>query len=73
MPRASDLTSAVVRAVAEHEEVPPSDLPSLEEYVDSETFQQLTDRGSPPTDGFEFSYLWYQIEVEAGRIVAVDP
>lgn len=73
MSPASDLTGAVVRAVAEHEEVPPSELPSLEDDVDAETFEQLTNAGARSTNGLEFSYLWYQIEVKAGRIVAIDP
>lgn len=73
MSQSSDLTSAVVQAVAEHEEIPPADLPPLEEFLDPETFHQLTKLGSRPTDELEFSYLWYRIKVEAGSIVAVDP
>lgn len=73
MSQSSDLPRTIVRAVAELEEVPPWDLPPLEENVEPEIVHQLTDVQSRLPDELEFSYLWYQINVEAGEIVSIDP
>lgn len=73
MPQSTELTTAIVQTVAELEEVQPWDLPPLEENVDPEVVHQLTNARSQFPDKLEFSYLWYQIKVEAGEIVAISP
>lgn len=73
MSHSSDLVRTVVKAIAEHEEVPPADLPPLEGSIDSENFKRLTETEVQLTEKLEFSYIWYRITIEADSVVAIDP
>lgn len=63
----------IVDSVAESEQAPPEVLPSLEDWLDPETFTDLTSTGSGRTDPLEFTYLWYQITVDPTEEVTVHP
>lgn len=63
----------IVERVADYEDTIPDQLPSLEDDLASEIFQQLPDAESQLTEPLDFEYLWYDVTVLPDREVIVTP
>ena len=68
-----DVARSIVETVADYENTVPDRLPSLEDKVAAETFQQLPDAESQLTEPLNFEYLWYEVTVLPDSGVVVTP
>lgn len=68
-----DVAKSIVETVATYENTVPDQLPSLEDKLATETFQQLPDAESQLTEPLNFQYLWYEVTVLPDREVVVTP
>lgn len=58
-----DPVAATREAVADQEGIHSDDLPSLDEWVGSETLQKLQTDWSAQTNPVTFTYVWYSVTV----------
>lgn len=68
------VSTAVVRAVANVEDVPPSEIPPLYDHVDPDALDALVDRSGEFTGGvvrITFTYLDYRLTVTQHGTVVV--
>jgi hypothetical protein len=61
--RMSEVIAAVEEAVAEAESAAPAELPSLREWVATETVRTLEGGLDPGSGPVTFEYLWYRVTV----------
>ena len=71
MAQSTDVPNEIVTTVADYENVSPTDLPPLEDTLDSETYQQLDSVESELTEPLTFEYIFYDITVlPDGEVIA---
>ena len=73
MAPSTDVTNEIVTTVANYENASPTDLPPLEDKLDSETFHQLVSSESELTEPLTFEYLFYDVTVIPDGEVIVTP
>ena len=71
MTQSTDVTDEIVTTVADYENVSPTDLPPLEDTLDSGTYHQLDSVESELTEPLTFEYLFYDVTVlPDGEVIA---
>ena len=63
----------ITRAIAEHEQVDPSVLPRLDEYVSSPIFEKLTELWDEIDEEIVVTYIRYEITVYPTSDIYVSP
>lgn len=73
MLKSLDIVQTIIREVAEYENVPPDDLPPVEDMIPIDVRYILADEQADRSETLHFTYLWYQITVQPSGAVTVEP
>ena len=73
MAHSTDIPNEIVTTVADYENASPTDLPPLEDRLDSETYHQLESIEGELTEPLAFEYLFYDVTVLPDGEVIVTP